>query len=44
PQGKSMKDKSNTYVQQATDAINLKHLRILQYHTAEVLFKQFVPS
>ena len=30
--------------QQATDAINRKHRRILQYHTAEELFKQYVPS
>ncbi|TDM67966.1 integrase, partial [Lactobacillus crispatus] len=29
---------------QATDAINRKHRRILQYHTAEELFKQYVPS
>ncbi|MDQ4433935.1 integrase, partial [Lactobacillus crispatus] len=28
----------------ATDAINRKHRRILQYHTAEELFKQYVPS
>ncbi|MBW0438120.1 integrase, partial [Lactobacillus crispatus] len=26
------------------DAINRKHRRILQYHTAEELFKQYVPS
>ena len=44
PKGKSMKDKSAAYVQQATDAINRKHRRILQYHTAEELFKQYVPS
>ncbi|MGP3258419.1 integrase, partial [Lactobacillus crispatus] len=25
-------------------AINRKHRRILQYHTAEELFKQYVPS
>ncbi|TDM83085.1 integrase, partial [Lactobacillus crispatus] len=28
----------------STDAINRKHRRILQYHTAEELFKQYVPS
>ncbi|MCZ3616802.1 IS30 family transposase, partial [Lactobacillus crispatus] len=41
PKGKSMKDKSKAYVQQATDAINHKYRRILQYHTAEELFKQY---
>ncbi|TDN07509.1 integrase, partial [Lactobacillus crispatus] len=30
--------------QYRTDAINRKHRRILQYHTAEELFKQYVPS
>ncbi|MEK3614227.1 IS30 family transposase, partial [Lactobacillus crispatus] len=44
PKGKSMKDKSKAYVQQATDAINHKHRRILQYHTAEELFKQYISS
>ncbi|MCT7854255.1 integrase, partial [Lactobacillus crispatus] len=27
-----------------TDAINRKHRRILQYHTAEKLFKQYISS
>jgi IS30 family transposase len=44
PKGKSMKDKTTTYVQQATNAINHKHRRILQYHTAEELFKQYISS
>ena len=45
PKGQnSMKDKSAAYVQQATDAINRKHRRILQYHTAEELFKQYISS
>ena len=44
PKGKSMKDKTATYVQQATNAINHKHRRILQYHTAEELFKQYISS
>ncbi|WP_439331193.1 IS30 family transposase [Lactobacillus crispatus] len=44
PKGKSMKDKSKAYVQQATDAINHKYRRILQYHTAEELFKQYISS
>ena len=39
-----MKDKSDAYVQQATDAINRKHRRILQYHTAEELFNQYISS
>ena len=42
--GKSMKDKSKAYVQQATDAINHKYRRILQYQTAEELFKQYISS
>ncbi|TDN07590.1 IS30 family transposase, partial [Lactobacillus crispatus] len=44
PKGKSMKDKSAAYVQQATDAINHKYRRILQYQTAEELFKQYISS
>ena len=44
PKGKSMKDKTATYVQQATNAINHKHRRILQYQTAEELFKQYISS
>ena len=44
PKSKSMKDKSAAYVQQATDAINHKYRRILQYHTAEELFKQCISS
>lgn len=44
PKGKSMKDKSKAYVQQATNAINHKYRRILQYHTAEELFKQYISS
>ena len=44
PKGKSMKDKTVAYVQQATNAINHKHRRILQYHTAEELFKQYISS
>ncbi|WP_133467914.1 IS30 family transposase, partial [Lactobacillus crispatus] len=44
PKGKSMKDKSKAYVQQATDAINHKYRQILQYHTAEELFKQYISS
>lgn len=39
-----MKDKSAAYVQQATDAINRKHRRILQYQTAEELFKQYISN
>ena len=39
-----MKDKSDAYVRQATDAINRKHRRILQYYTAEELFKQYISS
>ena len=45
PKGKSMKDKSKAYVQQATNAINHKHRRIPpQYQTAEELFKQYISS
>lgn len=44
PKGKSMKDKSNAYVLKATKAINHKHRRILQYRTAEELFKQCLSS
>ncbi len=44
PKDKSMKDKSAAYVQQATDAINRKHRRILQYQTAEELFKQYISN
>ncbi|AYE61337.1 transposase [Lactobacillus helveticus] len=44
PKGKSMKDKTAAYVQQATNAINHKHRRIHQYHTAEELFKQYISS
>jgi IS30 family transposase len=44
PKGKSMKDKSKAYVQQATNAINHKYRRILQYQTAEELFKQYISS
>lgn len=44
PKGKSMKDKSKAYVQKATNAINHKHRRILQYQTAEELFKQYISS
>nr|WP_172982478.1 integrase [Lactobacillus helveticus] len=39
-----MKDKTAAYVQQAINAINHKHRRILQYHTAEELFKQYISS
>ena len=39
-----MKDQSDAYVQQATDAINRKHRRILQHNTAEELFKQYISS
>ncbi|AEG41674.1 integrase [Lactobacillus kefiranofaciens subsp. kefiranofaciens] len=39
-----MKDKTAAYVQRATNAINHKHHRILQYHTAEELFKQYISS
>ena len=44
PKGKSMKDKTKAYVEQATNAINHKHRRILQYQTAEELFKQYISS
>ena len=44
PKGKHMKDKSKAYVQQATNAINHKYHRILQYQTAEELFKQYISS
>lgn len=39
-----MKDKSKAHVQQATNAINHKYHRILQYQTAEELFKQYISS
>ncbi|MEL4236556.1 integrase [Lactobacillus amylovorus subsp. animalium] len=39
-----MKDKTKAYVEQATNAINHKHRRILQYQTAEELFKQYISS
>ena len=39
-----MKDKSKAYAQQATNAINHKYHRILQYQTAEELFKQYISS
>nr|WP_155635306.1 integrase [Lactobacillus crispatus] len=32
------------YVHQAIDAINYKFRRILQYHSAEELFKQYISS
>ncbi|ALJ24448.1 transposase [Lactobacillus gallinarum] len=44
PKNKSKKDKTAAYFQQATNAINHKHRRILQYHTAEELFKQYISS
>lgn len=43
PKGQSMKDVTKAYVQKAASAINHKHRRILQYHTASELFKQCIP-